>query len=215
MSISSEPRSPWIAGHVPRDLSRPKPWLTAPDRCRGEARLDQTVEVTNRAQFEARLTQELQKSRVSGQDFVLIVLDVDELSRVNDEHGCQKGNEVILLVAHVLQENARGVDLIAHFGDDEFVVLIPNGSLVWARDFFERVRAQVAERSELDLGLAVSLSAGAVKSLDSPGNTGELLGTADYAMYLAKRQGRDRLFTTVVVGHDDGENGEHENEKEL
>ena len=213
MSISSEPRPSWISGQVPRDPVKPKRWLAAPDRCRGEARLDEMTELADHAQFEARLAQELEKTRVSGEDFVLMFVDVDELSRVNDEHGCQKGNEAILLVARILQENARGVDLIAHYGDDEFVALIRKASLVWARDFFERIQAEVAERSRLELGVTVRLSAGAVKSLDYSGNAGELVGTADYAMYLAKRQGRDRLFTTVVVGREDGENGDRVNER--
>lgn len=207
MGISSEPRSPWLVGLVPRGVTRPKPWLTAPDRCRGQARLDQTIEVADRAQFETRVSQEIEKPRARGEDFVLVVLDLDELSRLNDEHGCQKGKEAISIVARVLQANARDGDVIAHCGEDEFAVLIPDGSLVRAREYFEKIRAEVAERSERDLGLTVRLSAGAVKPLDYSGDSGDLLGAADYAMYLAKRQGRDRLFTTVVVGRDDGGNG--------
>ena len=214
MGISSEPRSPWLAGHLPGDLARPKPWLTAPDRCRGQARLDQTFEVADRAQFGTLLSRELEKSRATGEDFVLIVLNVDELSRLNDEYGCQKGNEALLLVARALQGNARDAHIIAHYGGDEFAVLMSNGSLVRARELFEKIRAEVAERSELELGITVRFSAGAVKPLDYVGNTGDLLGTADYAMYLAKRQGRDRLFTTVLVGRDGAENGGLDNERE-
>lgn len=175
MSISSETRRAWLAGHVPKDLASPKPWLTAPDGCRGQARLEQAVEVADRAQLEARLGREIENSRATGEDFVLVVLDLDELSRLNDEHGCQKGNEALLLVALVLEGRAREADMIAHFGGDEFAALILNSSLVRAREFFEEIRAEVAERSERDLGVTVRLSAGAVKPLDYVGDTGDLL----------------------------------------
>lgn len=215
MSISSEPRSPWVSGQIPRDLAKPKPWLSTPDLHRGEARLDQVTGIADRTQFEARLAQEVERTRASGENFVIIFLDIDELSRVNDEHGCQMGNDAILLVARVLQENVRGADLIAHYGDDEFVVLMPEASLVRARDFFERTRKEVAARSEREFGFTLCFSAGALRTLDYSGNTGELLGAADYAMYLAKRRGRDRLFTTVVVARDDGKDGGHEIERGL
>ena len=175
--------------------------------------MDQVTGITDRAQFEARLRQELEKALASGENFVIIFLDLDELSRVNDERGCQKGNDAILLVARVLRENVRGADHVAHYGDDEFAVLMPEASLVRARNFFERIRTEVAEQSERDLGFTVRFSAGALRTLDYSGSIGDLLGSADHAMYLAKRQGRDRLFTTVVVARDDGKDGGHEFER--
>ena len=76
-----------------------------------------------------------------------------------------------------------------------------------ARDFFEKVRAEVAESSQRVLGLTVRLSAGAVRFLRDPGDHGGLLETADYAMHVAKWQGRDRLFATVAVGPSENRQG--------
>ena len=61
--------------------------------------------------------------------------------------------------------------------------------------------------SQRDLGLTVRLSAGAVRSLGDPGEPRALLDTADNAMHVAKRQGRDRLFATVAVGSSENEEG--------
>jgi diguanylate cyclase (GGDEF)-like protein len=102
-----------------------------------------------------------------------------------------------VVVAQALRSNARRVDVVvARYGSDEFVDLMPTTSLVGGRHFFERVRAEVTERSMLVLGFPVRLSAGAVKlHHDDAGDPRDFLETADQAMYVAKRQGKNRLFT--------------------
>jgi diguanylate cyclase (GGDEF)-like protein len=138
---------------------------------------------------------------------VLILLDLDEFRRLNGAHGRRPLSGALALVARTLSSNARRVDLVARYGGDEFAVLMPAASLVAARDFFERVRTEVAESSQRDLGLTVRLSAGAVRSLGDPGEPRRLLETADNAMHVAKRQGRDRLFATVAFGSSENDEG--------
>jgi diguanylate cyclase (GGDEF)-like protein len=171
-----------------------------------EAGVDHLTGVLSRVLFEARLSEELERTRGFDDCFVLVFFDIDEFGALNGAHGRQKGDDALVLMAQVLRSNARRVDVVARYGSDEFVVLMPRTSLVGARDFFEKIRAEVAERSMLELGFSVHLSAGAVKLLhDITGDPQYLLETASYAMYVAKRQGKDRLFTTVAVGH--AENG--------
>lgn len=146
------------------------------------------------------MDEEFDRARQSGGGFVLVFLDLDELGWLNGVHGRTKGNAALTLVARTLGSNVRRTDLVARYGDDEFVVLMPGASLVEARELFERVRTEVAERSKPVLGFEVRLSAGAVKFLKDPGDPQALLEAADDAMHVAKRQGKDRLFATVAVG---------------
>ena len=165
--------------------------------------VDRLTGVFDRAHFEVLMDEEFG----AGEGFVLILLDLDEIRRLNGAHGRRKGDGALALVARSLSSNARRVDLVARYGDDEFAVLMPAASLVAARDFFERVRTEVAESSQRDLGLTVRLSAGAVRSLGDPGEPRGLLETADNAMHVAKRQGRDQLFATVAVRSSEKDEG--------
>jgi diguanylate cyclase (GGDEF)-like protein len=191
-----ERHSQVIAEHASGNSVRTKP--PPDDGCRRGASVD-------RGDAEARLSEQLEGARRLHEDFVLVLLDLDEFGQLNDAHGRRKGDDALALVAQVLRSSARPRDSVAYRGDDEFVVLMPGASLVGARDFFERTRAEIVRRSRILLGFKVRLSAGAVKFLNDPGDTQDLLETAYYAMYLAKRQGKDRLFTTVAVRPDEAE----------
>jgi diguanylate cyclase len=195
---------PGVAEHTPHGSARSEPASAVEVDNRSspaEAGVDDLTGVLNRVHFEARLSEEFERARHFADDFVLVFFDIDEFKPLNEAHGRRTGNDALVLMAQVLQSNARRVDVVARYGSDEFVVLMPGTSLVGARNFFERIRAEVAERSMLTLGFIVRLSAGAVKlHHDDAGDPQDLLETAYHAMYVAKRQGKDRLFTTVAVG---------------
>lgn len=206
MTLRSERRQRAIAERAPQDSIRAKP-PPVDDRRREEASVDLLTGIFDRAHFEARLSEESEGARRSGNDLILMFFDVDEFRALNRAHGRRAGDEALVLVARVLSSNARQADVVARYGADEFVVLMPATSLVRARDFFEEIRREVAERSARTFGFTLRLSAGAVKLLhDATGTPQDLLETADHAMYLAKRQGRDRFFATVAVGP--GEDGQ-------
>lgn len=206
MRLWAKRHPPGVTEHAPHGSARSEPASTVEVDNRSyptEAGVDRLTGVLNRVHFEDRLSEEFERARRFGDDFVLVIFDTDEFELLNEAHGRQTGNDALVLVAQTLQSNARRVDVVARYGSDEFVVLMPRTSLVEARNFFERIRAEVAERSMLTLGFVVRLSAGAVKlHHDDAGDPQDFLETADHTMYVAKRQGRDRLFTAVAVSKD-------------
>ena len=205
MSLRSERHQP-TTRLAPQDSIREKPPPPVEDRHpNGKANVDPVTGVFDRAHFEARLTEEFEGARRTGEHFILVFFDVDEFRVLTNTHGRRSGNEALELVARVISSNTRPTDVVARYGNDEFVVLMSATSLVEARDFFERVRTEVTRLSKRRLGSAVCLSAGAVKSLDPPASPAEILETAEYAVYVAKRQGKDRLFTTVAIGRVESE----------
>ncbi len=163
-----------------------------------EARVDPLTGLLNRRGFEERARVQLAHLHRDPQPFSLVTFDVDHFKRINDEWGHEVGDRVLRHIARGLRAHAREVDLLARFGGEEFVALLPGADVDGARAFAERVRAGLAEGGDTDLP-AVRLSAGV--RCGAPGaDLGVLVSQADMALYEAKRAGRDqiRVFADVA-----------------
>ncbi len=133
----------------------------------------------------------------------LMMADVDHFKRVNDEHGHQIGDATLREVAKRLSAALRGEDVIARYGGEEFAVLCRGTAEDQASVLADRLRRAVMHQSSLpDNGSApVTISIGiAVAPAMGLGNTSELVGAADAALYEAKRQGRNRSVVFTPQG---------------
>jgi two-component system cell cycle response regulator len=150
---------------------------------------DELTGLGNLRLFRARMANEHARFARYGSPLSLVVLDVDKMKRINDEHGHLAGSQALQAIAEVLRREARETDVPARYGGDEFVVLLPQTTLVDASAFSRRVLEQIAH---LDPGgVPVTASIG-VASLSVPGSTesaDHLLGRADAAAYCAKHKG--------------------------
>jgi diguanylate cyclase (GGDEF)-like protein len=124
----------------------------------------------------------------------VLMIDIDKFKVLNDTHGHQVGDEVLRAVAGAIVGAVREDDVPARYGGEEFAVLLRNPTLDVAVDVGERVRAAVG-RLDLDrFGVrAVSVSVGAAVADDHDEPISGTIAQADKALYLAKRQGRDRV----------------------
>ena len=125
-----------------------------------------------------------------------IMFDLDFFGDFNKRHGHQVGDEVLRTFASVLRGRFRDVDLVARFGGEEFVAVLEGATRDDAVRIAEEARASLAERAVLGhdgARLQVTASAGCAE-IDEAEPTGEqLLRTADVALFMAKRAGRDRV----------------------
>ncbi len=125
-----------------------------------------------------------------------IMFDLDHFGLFNKEHGHQVGDDVLKAFAGVLTTRFRASDLVARLGGEEFIVVLDNAASDEAVAIADEVRALLAERSvraEDGTQLSVTVSAGCAE-LDPADPTREsLLRTADVALFMAKRAGRDRV----------------------
>jgi diguanylate cyclase (GGDEF)-like protein len=121
----------------------------------------------------------------------LAVVDVDHFKAVNDRFGHLYGDEVLILIANLLQSSFRAQDRVFRFGGEEFVVLLRSTTLENAQKIIERFRANVAEHRFPQVGqVTVSVGFVSINAFESPVVT---LGRADQALYYAKSNGRNRV----------------------
>jgi len=120
----------------------------------------------------------------------LAVVDVDHFKMVNDRFGHLYGDEVLILVANLLQSSFRSQDRVFRFGGEEFVVLLRSTTLENTRKIIDRFRTNVEAHVFPQVGrVTVSVGFTSISAADSPVVT---LGHADQALYFAKANGRNR-----------------------
>jgi diguanylate cyclase (GGDEF)-like protein len=163
---------------------------------RTEARVDPLTGLLNRRGFDERAAVELGHVTREARPFVVVVFDIDHFKLVNDEWGHEIGDRVLQRVGALLSEHARTVDVLARFGGEEFVVMLPDTDVAGGQAFADRVRhALAASHGGLP---AVRLSAG-VRASRAAVDITALLADADLALYEAKRTGRDRTRVYAAV----------------
>ena len=164
--------------------------------------IDSLTGLFNRAFFFAAVEREIQRSSRSGRRFGLLMMDLDGLKEINDRFGHFQGDQVLRAVAQVIRTGVRRIDTAARYGGDEFVVLLPETEPTGAYVLAEKIRHGVAELgvAGADEEIRTSMSIGAVSYPDDGTTADDLLISADRAMYVSKRQGKNRVVGYLRTG---------------
>lgn len=156
---------------------------------------DDLTESYNRRHFMEVAEIEFLRARRYAVPMSVILIDADHFKRVNDTHGHQCGDMLLREIALACQGTLRGTDVIARFGGEELIVLLPQTDLTGALTMAERIRQRVARLAiqwrEQRVEVTVSLGVAALRS-DTP-TLDALIHEADVALYDAKRSGRNRV----------------------
>jgi diguanylate cyclase (GGDEF)-like protein len=160
------------------------------------ANTDELTGIYNRRHFIERLEQELLRARRYGQKASLILFDADNFKMVNDTHGHDVGDEVLIAITNVTKACLREVDCFGRFGGEEFVVLLPETPLEAALTVAERIRRSI-EQTELPLedgsALRFTVSLGVTQIHEEEEGHDRIIRRADSAMYRAKQTGRNKV----------------------
>lgn len=154
--------------------------------------IDHLSQLGNRRHFETRLKEVHEALPTHGASSVLII-DVDKFKQVNDQHGHDAGDALIVAFANALRVNVRHTDVLARLGGDEFCIIYPYTSLDKARALVERLRKHFPRDVELVRGIRHVLRwTGGVSAMhDTDASAEDVLWRADQAMLKAKEAGRN------------------------
>lgn len=179
--------------------------LEARDALAHEATHDHLTGAFNRRAFVGYLTRAISEERRHHDGLALGICDVDEFKKINDTHGHQVGDQVLVGLVGILSGSLRAHDVLGRHGGDEFVVLAGHLGDADLGAFFERLRAAVAGHPILTKAgeVSITLSFGVSGWTDDQTEDG-LLAAADAALYRAKGAGRNRV---AVAGEPGASNG--------
>jgi diguanylate cyclase (GGDEF)-like protein len=143
----------------------------------------------------------LERCRREERPLALIMLEIDNFKRYNDTYGHQRGDEVLRIVAEMLRKGSRATDIVARYGGDEFMIVLPDTGKDTAGDVGERLRRAI-EAYPFRLGenivTNVTLSVGIAASPDDGDTVDALVDAVDRAQYSAKRSGGNKVQSAHV-----------------
>jgi diguanylate cyclase len=160
---------------------------------------DALTGLANRHGLEEFLRSAQIASMEMGDPLSILLIDIDHFKKFNDSHGHQVGDQVLRLVAKVLQDSVRDVDLAARYGGEELIAVLPGADLSRCADAAERIRRRIAEArltrrsTGRELGnVTVSIGVAQFRLAEA---AEAMIERCDRALYQAKRAGRNRVVT--------------------
>jgi len=167
------------------------------EKIQRQATTDGLTGLANHKTFYEILEKELWRSRRYGGQISLIMVDIDNLKKINDAYGHRAGDKVIREISRKVKECIRQIDTAARYGGDEFAVILPNTSLIDAIVVAERMVDAVEhspttwKKEQIVLSISVGLG-----QYDADTNPEDITSRSDQALYTAKQAGKNtvRIF---------------------
>ena len=168
---------------------------------------DALTGVHNRRYFFEIAEREWQRCKRYGEDAALLLIDADNFKSINDMHGHLCGDKLLVAIARAVRVTLRATDLMARFGGEELVILLPHTDPLGALDVAERIRERVAggrldwhgEKVGITVSVGVASYGGDDRTLDA------LVHDADLALYAAKKAGRNCVRAAPIRPRRSGE----------
>ncbi|VAX07775.1 diguanylate cyclase/phosphodiesterase (GGDEF & EAL domains) with PAS/PAC sensor(s) [hydrothermal vent metagenome] len=165
---------------------------------------DSLTNLFNRREFMVRIEQELLRSRHSKKPFSVIMADIDHFKDINDSYGHPTGDMVLTELAQIFLNITRDIDIVARFGGEEFIFLLPGIEGDIALQIAERIRKTVeqlqlrgSDKKLIDVRISMGISCYPKCAQDED----NLVKNADAALYAAKNRGRNQtvLFSDIAT----------------
>ncbi|MBM4428661.1 MAG: GGDEF domain-containing protein, partial [Chloroflexi bacterium] len=160
------------------------------------SRTDSLTGIFNRRYFFELLDYEFSVTTRYGRPLSIVMFDIDHFKQINDMYGHLVGDKVLQLVAKTTRSKLREADVIARYGGDEFVILLPNSQSQEAYVVLERICKSIlsSKLTAKKKKIPISISVGIASYHSGMKNTSHLMQQADQALYSAKQAGRGRIF---------------------
>lgn len=187
-----------IANSIAHTIERARRY----EKAQREAMYDDLTALYTRRYFLESCYQEWNKTERHGNNFSIIVADIDYFKYFNDTYGHALGDEILKKVASTLKSNVRQGDVVSRYGGEEFGLLLPEtdkeGAVVIAEKLRTMVRSELAKEVHVSRVRKVTITAGVATYPDDGKTVEELIATADKYLYLGKESGRDRVVNAPL-----------------
>ncbi|MFT5521145.1 MAG: diguanylate cyclase (GGDEF)-like protein [Enterobacterales bacterium] len=160
-----------------------------------QAHTDFLTDAYNRRYFIELAEREISRSRRYSHILSLLMIDIDYFKKINDKYGHLTGDEVLISLVKIIKENMRNNDILARFGGEEFIMLLPDTDLNGSIVFTERLQKKLSLLEFKSLegeSFSITVSIG-ISQFESKIDMDAWLNQADEAMYQAKDSGRDQI----------------------
>ncbi len=152
---------------------------------------DKLTQIYNRVKLDEVLYNELERIGRSTNPIALMIIDIDDFKKVNDQFGHQVGDSVLIEFANILSQNIRELDILGRWGGEEFMIILPFTDLDGSYIIAEKLRKSIANNDFVGVGhLTASFGIAATKESTTPD---QLASKADKALYEAKHLGKNRV----------------------
>jgi diguanylate cyclase (GGDEF)-like protein len=159
--------------------------------------MDPLTQLANRRYFEERLLEEVQRAKRHESPLSLVMLDLDDFKKINDQYGHPAGDEALRITARIIRQTIRTIDVACRYGGEEFAIILPQTGKPGAAVIAERICAEFRKLDlpvqQADRWLKVTGSLGVACFPEDADSPEALIQQADNALYSAKLHGKDRV----------------------
>lgn len=167
------------------------------DDARADVKTDTLTQIANRRGFDEAMTKVINESEATGGQFCLVMADVDNFKLLNDEHGHFVGDQVLRVIAKSLKNLVKGHDVVARYGGEEFAIIFRNTTIQNAVKITNKIREDISskriQRKDTQKSLGQITVSFGVADYVTTESVESLLQRADRALYMSKRNGRNRV----------------------
>lgn len=163
------------------------------ERIRQLSYLDGLTGIFNRRFFELRIMEEIERARRCGSGMAVIMADIDQFKKLNDEFGHLLGDEVLRQVSSLFHQQLRKIDVVCRYGGEEFAILLTQTNAQHAMGVAEKLRKLIEGWQFPGVPRTVTLSAGVAAFPDDGNSRDDLIRAADTGLYAAKQAGRNQV----------------------
>lgn len=160
-------------------------------------RMDYLTNIPNRRHFYELAEREIEMLKRYNRAFSLAFLDFDDFKNINDTFGHRAGDIFLREAAQTIKNNARGSDVVARIGGDEFVVLLSETDAEGSSNYIKRLNRRIHDIMQNKAG-DITMSIGIVTCNKTPASVDEIIAKADELMYSAKKKGKNRIEQIVL-----------------
>jgi diguanylate cyclase (GGDEF)-like protein len=189
-----------LAGHVAVAVDNARLFA----EIKRQATYDHLTGLAGRRHFSSELRREIDRAQRNGHPLSMLMLDADHFKLLNDTHGHLAGDAVLRMLADVLREGTRSIDVLGRLGGEELGVLLPGADLEVAASVAERLRQAIESTKvpwkKTEIGITVSIGVAAWQTGQGPDG---LIEASDVALYAAKERGRNQVALRATVQTED------------